>query len=210
MRKGIVNLYRLSWLALILLFGLLIWWFVLRSPEAIRLANEFDPDSIKRLPLDKEEQEAQQAAEQTEQTFAELAPSEISVDDADFEITGPDGRTQMKLWVRRGVREGSEFRLEEGAMRLQRDDSVVLLSVTDGLFASEEGSVRVEGSITGELQGRDMFFESRHLVWDQNGNTVQTDTVRYIGPFVDVTAEHMNLNLVTGEVEFAGPLTAGI
>ena len=209
MRRGIVNSYRLLWVALILGFGLLIWWFTMRSTGARRLAEEFDPAQIKRLPTEEEQQQEPELPKPD--NFADAAPKEIVVDDADFAITGPDGLTVMKLWVRKGTRDGSEFKLEKGTLELEmKNKSTLLLNVTDGLFASEEGSVRVEGSITGQIYGTDQFFEARRLVWMQDSNSVRTETVRYIGPFVDVTGDRMDFDVATGEITFDGPVTAGI
>lgn len=208
MANGIVNSYRLLWVGMILLFGGAIWWFSLGSPDARSQADRFDPSQIKRLPEDKPaEEEVKDLAE----SFEDTAPKDILVDNADFTITGPDGMTQMTIWVEQGTRDGGDFKLVKGTLKLQMENhSSLLLKVTDGLFSSEDGRVRVEGSITGQIYGKQQFFEARKLVWQQDTNIVQTDTVRYIGPFVDVTADSMEFDVQSGEVSFEGPVTAGI
>lgn len=209
MIKGLLNSYRVVWILLILAFAGLIWWFSVRSPEAIQQAQEFDSSQIKRLPADEPQDTGEE--EDPADSFQDTAPREIVVDDADFNITGADGDVEMKLWVKSGTRDGSEFKLVQGTLQFQmKNHSTLLLNVTDGLFASEEGSVRVEGSITGQIYGTDQFFEARRLVWQQDSNTVHTETVRYIGPFVDVTAQSMDFDVESGEVTFSGPVTAGI
>ncbi len=209
MNTGLLNSYRVIWIMLILLFGGLIWWFALRSPEALKVASEFDASQIKRPAP--EQSAAQEDADAKATTFEDTAPKEIVLDNADFSITGQSGNVEMKLWVKTGTRDGNEFKLKEGTLQFQmKNHSTLLLNVTDGLFASGENSVQVEGSITGQIYGTEQFFEAKRLIWQQDSNCIQTESVRYIGPFVDVTALGMQFDVESGEVKFDGPVTAGI
>lgn len=206
MPKGIINSYRLVWIFVLVLFGTAIWWFALRSPEANRHAGTVTSDQVK-LVRDKE----QEAVEEKPQNLLDSAPKDIEVDDADVVIVGTDGRVGLKLWIKSGTRDGSTFKLIEGTIEFQMENqTTVLLRVTDGSFASDEGQVQVMGSITGNIDGTNAYFEVKELIWSQDSNLVEAHSVHYIGPYVDVTGESMLIDVTTGNVSFDGPVTAGI
>jgi hypothetical protein len=206
MPKGIINSYRLVWVFVLVLFGAAIWWFALRSPEASRHAGTISSDQVK-LVRDKE----QDPVEEKPQNLLESAPKDIEVDDADVVIVGKDDAVGLKLWIKNGTRDGSTFKLVEGTIEFLKDNqTTVLLHVTDGSFASDAGQVRVMGSITGNIDGTNAYFEAKNLMWNQDSNLVEAHSVRYIGPYVDVTGERMLIDVKTGHVIFDGPVTAGI
>ena len=206
MPRGILNSYRIAWIVVILLFGTAIWWFALRSPEARRHAGSVSSEQVKLL------RDTELEPEETKPgSLEDSAPKDIQVDNADVVIVGQEGDVEMRLWVKTGTRDGSTFKLIEGTMQfLLKDKRTLLLRITDGSFASEEGRVRVEGSITGNVDGTSQYFEARQLVWSEHSNQVETHSVRYIGPYVDVTGDNMIIDVETGQVFFDGPVTAGI
>ena len=88
--------------------------------------------------------------------------------------------------------------------------STITLEVEDAVFTQEEGVARISGSIRGVITGSEQYFEASEVEWDQSGNELKTGLVTFRSPLFEVQGSEMAIDLLTGEIRFTGPVTAGV
>ena len=186
-----------------LCFGLAVWWVVAVWLHGPRF-TEVKPEEVQST--------AVPAPNPPKQSIGESAgPLKMDVNQAELSLSSGDGALKMRLWAAKANKLGDYFKIDEGTLQFtMKDRNTLLLKVSDAEYRRERGVATVSGTLIGSIVGTGQYFSADKLSWDQAGHTVSTETVRYVGPHVDVTGQKMRIDMDTGIVTFEGPVEAAI
>jgi hypothetical protein len=202
-RAPLLSGYWLFWAAVLVAFGLAVWWVVavwLHSPRF----TEVKPEEVQSTAVPTPNPEPQNIGEAA-------GPLKIDVNKAELSLSSGDGELKMRLWAAKASKIEDYFTIDEGTLQFtMKDHNTLLLRVTDAEYRRNRGVATVSGTLVGSIEGTGQYFSAEKLSWDQAGHTVTTETVRYVGPHVDVTGKQMRINMDTGVVTFEGPVEAAI
>ena len=196
--SGYITYYRARWLVFVALFVLGALWLVL-GYQAPRVS----PDDIKSAV--KQENPPPQTIQQR------AGPLSLDLGGMDLSLSSSDGSLKMRLWAADAHKTGDRYEISGGAMQFATDsDTTVTLEVDDAVYTQDDGIVRIIGAIKGVISGSEQYFEANEVEWDQSGNTLRTGLVNFRSPFFEVSGSEMSIDLLTGEIRFTGPITAGV
>lgn len=202
-RRSWINSYRLAWLAIVLLFALSIYWVLFLRPRDAA-STRVSPEDVQSPVVDQGNPPEQEASKRPE-------PFRVDVSGASLSLTSKDGTVQMRVWADEAFKHGTDYNIKEGALQFVLDNrDTLLVRVTDASMSTVSNIATVSGSLIGQLVDGGQYFSARRLRWNQNEETVQVSEVRYVGPSVEVSGQTMIIDLATGEVQFQGPVEAGI
>jgi len=202
-RAPLLSVYWLFWAAVLLSFGLAVWWVVavwLHGPKYTQVKPEEVQSNV--LP----------APDRSPQNIGETAsPLKINVNQAELSLSSGDGQLKMRLWAAKANKIEDYLTIDEGVLQFtMKDHNTLLLRVTDAEYRLNRSLATVTGTLIGSIEGTGQYFSADQLSWDQAEHTITTKTVRYVGPHVDVTGQQMSINMDTGVVTFEGPVEAAI
>lgn len=198
-----INSYRLFWLVVVLLFGISIYWGLFirpRDPASTRVRKE-----EVQLPV------IDQANPPEQSVSKRPNPVNVDVNGASLTLSSSDGKLQMRVWADKAAKQGTEYEIKQGALQFVMENrDTLLVRVNDASMSTVSNMVTVSGSIIGRLVSGGQYFAAQKLKWDRDQKRVRVSEVRYIGPGVEVSGKSMSIDLATGEVNFQGPVEAGI
>lgn len=198
-----INAYRVFWLAVVLLFGISVYWVLFIRPR--------DPASTRVKPEEVQSPVVDQANPPEQSVSKRPDPVNVDVNGASLTLSSSDGTLQMRVWADAAAKQGTDFEIKQGALQfVMSNKDTLLMRVNDASMSTVSNVVQVSGSIIGRLVNGGQYFSAKKLRWDQNQQRVEVSEVRYIGPGVEVTGKSMSIDLATGEVTFQGPVEAGI
>jgi hypothetical protein len=202
-RARLFSVYWLSWAAVLLSFGLAVWWVLAVWLHGPRF-TEVKPEEVRSTAVPAPNPESQSIGDTS-------GPLKMNVKQAELSLSSGDGALKMRLWAAEAGKQGDYYNIDEGTLEFtMKDRNTLLLRVTDAEYRRERGVATVSGTLVGSIEGTGQYFSAERLSWDQAGHTVTTETVRYVGPHVDVTGQQMRIDMNTGTVTFEGPVEAAI
>jgi len=196
--SGLVTGYRVMWLSFVVLFiGITLWLGYSFSPPRV------DPENIK---------SAVKKQNPPPQTIQQRAgPLSAEMEGLDLVLSSSEGDLRMRLWAEKAHKEGNRFTISDGVLQfVTENQNTLLLEVDDGIYTQDDGVARIAGSIKGILSGSEQFFEATNVEWNQSENELRAGSVTFRSPMFEITGDEMLFDLLTGEVEFTGPVTAGV
>jgi hypothetical protein len=201
-----LNRYRLFWLALLAVFCLFVYWLLFIRPAG-PLYTEVDPDDVKTVALDDQQED--------EPTLDERAkPLQLNAEEAEFSISSNTGDLIMRLWAESAEKAGPVINVKEGVLQFEMTggNSLLLRVATCMIRIEEDDLMTVSGDILGNIVGTEQYFSGSHLTWDRGANIVEVEEVYYVGEKIEVRGEQMNINMDPENVEvtFEGLVEAGV
>lgn len=196
---GLVTRYRITWIVMLAL------------AIAVTLALVFCRSVIP-VPMEDVKPSVQNAA-QSEQQYEEepFADLIVNMTELELSLSSGDGSLKVRIWAREAEKNLTGYSISDGVLQFAMEErSTLMLRVQDAIFTLATGEVEVSGSLVGHITGSSQYFEAQKLTWRQDENLIHTAKVLYRAPSIEVSGEHMNLDLETGVVQFEGAVEAGV
>ena len=208
MFKGLLNPYRLTWLAIVALFVLALWWLLFIRPQN-PIFTQISPKEVQRPDVDVFTPPAESIDEKT-------GPMSLDVSKANMTISSTNGELVMSVWADKANKKANVTTIKQGALEFKlKDRDTLLLKVTDAVLTlspqtADLDTASASGNLVGELVNNGHRFSAEKLSWNRATNTLVARRVLYVGPNVQVEGQEMHINLVTNQVTFEGLVKAGI
>jgi hypothetical protein len=138
-------------------------------------------------------------------------PSSVDVSKAEMTIASADGYLKLHLWADSVRKDGGTVQVADGLMQFEMENrDTLLLELTDARYEETDDSLHIAGELRGIVEKEQLQFTAREVEWDRQKNTILARQVVLSGPVVNVTGDEMEFDMLTGIIQFHGPVRAGL
>lgn len=185
------------------LFSYFIYWLLFVKSDTV-VEDYVDPGNVHSVSISDEKQTVEDINEKAGQVG-------VDVEGVEFSLSSFDGELIFRLWADKAVKQGGRFELGQGtALFSMPNKNSLLLRLNNCEYSRATDTVELTGSITGQILDTGQIFTAEELDWYMGSEAVEAQRVVYIGPNIEVQGNSMSIDLKTGQLDFTGPVNAGV